>query len=113
MSRYFLRLVVFFILILPLAGCQSTTGNVGNVQSFPVLPVEPDWIRNGEPVLYEAESWFPADDVESLLDSEVLLLGDYRGTQIFADKVDVRPYERIYTKFGRNKFRYFTKKDIP
>lgn len=93
-------------------GCMSSRGNVGHVQSFIASDVEAGWIRNGEPIEFEGEWWYPQDGIESFLDSEMYLLGEYRGVQFFADKVDVRPYERLYTKFGRNKFRYFTKRIV-
>lgn len=98
------------LFLLPAAGCQSTGGNVGRVQSYPLASVEAAWIRNGEPIEFEGRLWYPADGVENFLDSEVYLLGEYRGVQFFADKVDIRPYERLYTKFGRNKFRFFEKR---
>ena len=95
-----------------LFGCNSIVGaggNVGQVQSYPAISVEAQWIRNGDPIEFENELWYPQDGVETLLDSEVYLLGEYKGVQFFAEKVDVRPWERLYTKFGRNKFRYYEK----
>lgn len=101
--------LLLLISALPLAGCLTQSGNVGNVQSFPTVPIEPRWIRDGEPIEFESELWYPADGIETLLDSEVYYVGDYKGTQFFIDKLDVRPYERLYTKFGKNQFRYFEK----
>ena len=95
-----------------LAGCNSISGaggNVGQVQSYPAVSIEAQWIRNGEPIEFANELWYPQDGVETLLDSEVYLLGEYKGVQFFAEKIDVFPLERIYTKFGRNKFRYYEK----
>lgn len=97
--------------LLWVAGCAKPAGNVGNVQSYSAAAVEAQWIRDGEPIEFEGQMWYPADGVESLLDSEVYLLGEQRGAQFFADKTDVRPYNRLYTKFGKNQFRYFEKKD--
>ncbi len=45
------------------------------------------------------------------MDSEVLLLGEYRNVQFFIDKIDVRPYARLYTKFANNQFRFFKKRN--
>lgn len=92
------------------AGCQSTGGNIGHIQSYPIRAVEAEWIRNGEPIEFEDELWYPADDIEGFLDSEMSLAGEYQGVQFFIDKVDVRPYARLYTKFSRNKFRFFEKR---
>lgn len=105
---YSLLSIVYSLLLL--TGCINTQGNVGNVQSYLIPAVEAPWIRNGEPIEYEGELWYPADGTESLQDSEVFLIGEQRGIQFFVDKLDVRPYNRLYTKFGRNKFRYFKKR---
>lgn len=88
-------------------GCITQPGNIGNVQSYSFPTVEAKWIRDGEPIEFEGELWLPADGIESLLDSEVYPIGEYKGIQIFIDKLDVRPYERLYTKYGKNQFRYF------
>ena len=99
--------LVFSLLFV--TGCVTQTGNVGNVQSFLAPPVEAKWIRDGEPIEFEGVFWYPADGIESLLDSEVYHIGEYKDTQIFIDKLDVRPYERLYSKYGSNQFRYFEK----
>ncbi len=91
-----------------LFGCESSP-----TKEHPwsrVTPLEPEWIRNGEPIIFEGETWYPADSIENLLDSEVYLMGEYNGTQLFVEYTDVRPYDRIYTKFAKNKFRFFEKK---
>ena len=105
-------ILLLSVFTLPLfAGCMtSTVGNDGQLQSYSFAPIEPQWIRDGEPIEFEGELWYPADDTENFIDSEVTLLTDYRGTQVFVDKEDVRPYNRLYTKFGKNKFRYFEKR---
>lgn len=109
MNTFYRKLSLFFIVGLAavVLGCAGRAGNNGNVQSYSFPNVEPDWIRNGESLKYEDTAWYPEDGIESLTDDEVLPIGDYRGVKIFVEKTDVRPYERIYTKFGVNKFRYF------
>ena len=99
--------------LLFVTGCLTQTGNVGNVQSYASPAIEAKWIRDGEPIEFEGELWYPADGIESLMDSEVYQIGDYKDTQIFIDKLDVRPYERLYTKYGNNQFRYFEKAKQP
>ena len=94
------------------AGCQTTTaGNDGQLQSYSFASVEPQWIREGEPLEYEGSLWYPADDTETLLDTEVTVMMEYRGMQVFIEKVDVKPYDRLYTKFGKNRFRYYFMKE--
>ena len=101
------------IFTLFLTGCLSSQGNIGQVQSYAVPLVEAEWIHQGEPIIYEDEKWYPQDGTESLLDGEVYFLGTYKDVQFFSDKEDVLPLKRLYTKFGRNKFRYYEKKENP
>ena len=101
---------LFFIV---LTGCGSKIkGNIGKMSSFRVPSVEAMWIQNGEPIEFEDELWYPQDSFDILIDSEVSLLSEYREIQFFVHKIDVRPYNRLYTKFGRNRFRVFIKKQI-
>ena len=101
-------LFVSFLVML-ISGCQSSAGNIGQLQSYQIPTSEAAWIQDGEPIEFEGEKWFPQDGTESLIDSEVQLLGEFRDVQFFTDKEDVRPFARLYTKFGRNKYRYFEK----
>ena len=96
-----------------LTGC-STSGmsNGGQMEMYNTPEEEAPWIRNGEPIEFDGKLWYPQDGTENLLDSEVYFLGEYRGVQFFVEKKDVKPYDRLYTKFSRNRFRYFElKKD--
>ena len=96
-----------------LAGCASTGGNTGNMSMYEIPDEEAAWIRNGEPLVFEEGTWFPQDKVDILLDTEVSLVGKYREVEVFVDKTDVRPYARLYTKFGKNMFRIFKKANDP
>ncbi len=102
---------LFFIIgmVLFITGCHSSAGNIGQLQSYPIPTNEAEWIQNGEPLEFDGEQWFPQDGTESLIDAEVQLIGEFRGVQFFNDKEDVRPFKRLYTKFSRNKYRYFMK----
>lgn len=106
--KYFLS---FFMVVITAAlfGCQNMSGNDGSIQSYGFTVAEPAWIRNGEPIVFEETLWHPQDGVEILTDGEVILLGSYRDVQFFVERVDVRPFDRLYTKFARNKFRYFVR----
>lgn len=110
MNKKLLLVLLLFSLTFAV-GCRTAgRGNSGQVQSFVFQPVEAEWIRNGEPIVFEGETWYPKDDIESLQDSEVYYLGEYRSVQFFVDRVDVRPYDRLYTKFAKNKFRFYKKR---
>src|SRR5689334_3277627 len=94
-----------------LMGCSHlSSNNEGQLQSYPSPEVEAGWIRDGQPIEFDSHKWYAVNDVEVLLDSEVYQVGEYKGVQIFVDKVDTKPYHRLYTKFGKNKFRYFEQK---
>ncbi len=103
-----LRGCLFLLGLVVLVGCSHLdNGNNGQLQSYPFLPVEAGWIRNGEALEFEGRQWLPTDDVENLLDEEMYQVGEYKGVQIFVEKVDTKPYSRMYTKFAKGKFRYF------
>ena len=100
----------FVISAVSFTGCGALENKESRLQIYSLPDKESDWIRNGEPIEFEGERWFPQDDVVVLLDSEVFLLGEYRGVNFFVEQIDIRPYQRLYTKFGHNKFRIFEKK---
>jgi len=102
---------LFFMLIGFLGGCASiNSGNSGQVQSYPAPAIESEWIRNGEPIEYDGSKWYPVNDYEVLQDSEVYQMMEYKGVQVFVEKIATKPYDRIYTKFDKNKFRYFERR---
>ena len=93
-------------------GCASvSTDNDGQIQSYPAPVIEAGWIRDGEPIEYDGNKWYPVNDYEVLQDSEVFQIAEYKGVQVFVEKIDTKPYERIYTKFDKNKFRYFERRE--
>jgi len=91
-------------------GCVTSSDNSGQIQSYPVAVIEAGWIRNGEPIEFEGSKWYPVNDYEVLQDSEVYQVAEYRGVQVFVEKIATKPYDRIYTKFDKNKFRYFERR---
>ena len=110
-----MRLLVYGVLMaacVVLLGCagNASSKNAGQLQSYPYAVIEAGWIRDGQPIEYDGEQWFPQDDVEILMDYEVYQIGEYKGVPFFVEKVDIRPYKRLYTKFNKNKFRYYEKK---
>jgi hypothetical protein len=100
-------LMVLAAAITALSGCASPGVETGNVMKKGDPDAEPAWIRNGEPLEFEGELWYPQDGIEIFIDSEMFLVGEFRDIKLFVERADVRPYSRIYTRFGKNKFRYF------
>jgi len=102
---------MLLICVFAFGGCETTKGNIGNMPSYKIpLSGEAEWLRNGDPIEFEGELWYPQDRVNVLIDAEVHLMGEYKGVQFFIEKIDVRPYNRLYTKFANNKYRIFTKR---
>ncbi len=106
-TRTGILLLVGLSVILALSGCVSPGPREPEV--YPAPQIEADWIRSGEPIEFAGASWYPVDDVENLLDSEMLPQGTYRSVQFFVAKEDIMPHSRIYTKFGKHKYRVFEK----
>ena len=88
------------------SGCVSSGGS-DDVMIYKIFSPEPEWIRNGEPIEFEGELWYPRDTIDVLTDSEVVPLEEYRSIPFYLQKIDVRPFDRLYTKFGKNKYRVF------
>jgi hypothetical protein len=105
------NIYLFLAAITILAGCVTPSGNRGLVQIFDSPLEEAQWIQNGKPLEFEKEDWYPVDALENIMDAEVRLMGDYEGVQFFTLQEDVRPYSRLYTKFGINKFRAFERRE--
>ena len=103
--------IFLFVLCFVLFGCMHLEQNVGNMAKHAIPDIEADWIQNGEPIEFDEHLWYPQDRFDILLDSEVYFKGEYLGVNFFVEKSDVRPYNKIFTKFGRNKFRVYKKMD--
>jgi hypothetical protein len=97
---------LYLVLATALLGCGNRILYKGD---YPFK--EAQWIRMGEPIIFEDEAWYPTDDVENLLDQEVIIMGLYREIPFYIEKRDVRPFNRIYTKFGYHKYRVFLKNE--
>jgi hypothetical protein len=103
--RLFLMIGAAFLM----CGCVLSQGGPDKslTSSYPLT--EPEWIRGGQPIEFEGAAWYPTDNVEGLLDSEVYQAGEYKGTAFFLDKTDVKPFDRLYTRFAKNRYRAFEK----
>ncbi len=103
-----MKLKLFLIIgCVVLVGCFPKSHPDYLPQIYKAPDTEAPWIRSGEPLVYQDRKWMAADDTESLTDMEVLKVGEYQDVEFFAAKEDVEPYQRLYTKFGRNRYRYF------
>ena len=106
----YLKILIVFIVAIGFIGCDANVIKRKKPKSYSIPEVEAEWVQAGHPIVFEKELWYPQDDIDILSDSEVYLLGEQDGIEFFVGIIDVRPYNRIYTKFGRNKFRIFEKK---
>jgi len=103
------KLFMVILMALFFVGCGETAQRKSKPVNFDFPEIEADWIRNGEPIEFEGEGWYPRDAIEVLSDADVFFLGRDKGVEFFVEKIDVRPYDRLYTKFGNNKFRIYKK----
>ncbi len=99
--------VLLLLMLLVSAGCATAPRGEELADMTAAHLDEPEWIRNGEPIIFEAVEWFPTDEVENLLGSEVYAAGTFRGLPFFIEKTDVRPFERLYTRFAVNRYRAY------
>ncbi|MBF0569965.1 MAG: hypothetical protein HQL18_04250, partial [Candidatus Omnitrophica bacterium] len=60
-------------------GCQMAQEREDQAQATSAPLSEPEWLRNGEPIEFEGELWYPTDEVERLLDLEVFQAAEARG----------------------------------
>ena len=110
MKSQILKCCQIFIVVCLISGCSGLSPQDESPQIYPIPTAEAQWIRDGQPIEWEHEQWFPQDNIEVLTDEDVYLLGEYEGVQIFVEKVDVRPFERLYAKSGKNQYRLFERK---
>ena len=108
LKKNILKSFFIFLFLFNIAGCVTVKESTERPKSNPI-GTEADWIRNGESFEFEGELLYPQDEYEVLLDSEDFRVGNYQGVNFFIEKIDVRPYNHLYTKFDRNKYRIFTK----
>ena len=101
-----LLMTLNLLILLSVFGCVSL-----NTKGLRFAVEEAGWIREGEPIILEGEQWYPQDIIENLLDEEMLNIYAYKEESVYIEKKEVRPYNRLYTKFGQNKYRLFEKND--
>jgi hypothetical protein len=71
---------------------------------------EPPWIREGQPIIYNNQNWYPSEEVENFTDGEMEYVATYNDAPFYVEKRQVKPFNRIYTKFGYHKYRIFLKR---
>jgi hypothetical protein len=99
-----------YVMAVLVSGCELSRQAIDTMSAQNAPLSEAAWIHNAQPIEYEGELWFPTREVESLMDEEVFKVGVYRDVPFFIDRRDIRPYERLYTYFGRNRYRAFEKR---
>lgn len=105
-GKCFFLLVMLLALIL-FAGCAG--GAMGRyIRSYPIR--EADWIRDGKPIIYEGLNWHPTENIENHLDKEMEYVGEFQRVPFYVERRQIKPYNRIYTKFGYHKYRVFLEK---
>ena len=105
-TRVLFNFGLLFLLII-LTGCISYAP--GKFRGdFPIK--EAPWVREGMPIMFQEYAWYPTEDIETLLDSEMEYQGEYNQVPFYIEKRQIKPFSRIYTKFGNHRYRIFKKK---
>ncbi|MEI6437462.1 MAG: hypothetical protein WCO69_01780 [Candidatus Omnitrophota bacterium] len=99
------------LLVLAGGGCSMPSRSLDNGAAALVAPVEAEWIRNGQPMEFDDLTWYPTDDVERLLDNEMYKIGQYKDVPVFIERIEVKPYARVYTRFEKGRYRAFEPRD--
>jgi hypothetical protein len=104
-NQFGIFLVSLFFIIL--SGCTSTSG--GNYGRDYALR-EADWIKEGKPIIFDSRTWNPTEYIENHLDSEMDYVGEFQKVPFYVERRQIKPYNRIYTKFDYHKYRLFLEK---
>ena len=104
--RYFVLLCAA-VLFLAGTGCGLSPKTGVEDVGYPLM--EPEWIRNGETVEFDNEMWYPTREVENLLEYEVYPLVELKGVQFYIERTDIKPFQRLYTYFAKDRYRAFEK----
>ncbi len=100
-------LVVFLAVVL--AGCIAGSGGRRNVD---YAIKEAGWIKDGKPIIHDNRSWYPTEYIENHLDGEMEYVGEFQSVPFYVERRQIKPYNRVYTKFDYHKYRVFlAKKD--
>ncbi len=102
----FYKRLIPVVMLFSMAGCAMPSRSLDAGGANTPL-TEAAWIRNGEPLQMEEAAWYPTDEVENLLDTEMFRIGQYRDVDVYIERADVKPYARLYTLFGKSRYRAF------
>lgn len=98
---------IFALLILSFAGCAaSQSGSF----SREYKSKEAGWIKEGKPIIFEARSWYPTEYIENHIDSEMDYVDQFQNVPFYVERRQIKPFDRIYTKFDYHKYRLFLEK---
>jgi len=100
-----LKPITFFVV-----GMVLISGCGGGAPVETIAYVEPDWVREGEPVILQEVKWYPLDVIEHFEYREMVYVDEYKGQKVFVEKRDVKPYDRLYMKIDPLTFRAFKQK---
>jgi hypothetical protein len=106
MRRKQFIIALFLILIFSLAGCAA--GYLNKPHDYTTK--EADWIRNGQPITYDNKKWYPTEYIENHLDVEMEYAGEFQKVPFYVERRQIKPFNRIYTKFDYHKYRLFTER---
>ncbi|MEW6008659.1 MAG: hypothetical protein AB1629_03400 [Candidatus Omnitrophota bacterium] len=99
----FKGILVLFLAIV-LAGCAGSYAARRNID---YAIKEAEWIKDGKPLIYDNKSWYATEFIENHLDNEMEYVGEFQNAPFYVERRQIKPYNRIYTKFDYHKYRLF------
>ncbi len=95
------------LLIFGFAGCAANQSGALN-KDFTTR--EAGWVKEGKPIIFESRSWYPTEYIENHVDSEMDYVDQFQNVPFYVERRQIKPFDRIYTKFDYHKYRLFIEK---
>lgn len=102
----FKRISVLFLAV-ALSGCIAGSAGRRNID---YAIKEAGWIKEGKPIIHDDKSWYATEYIENHLDNEMEYVGEFQSVPFYVERRQIKPYNRIYTKFDYHKYRVFLEK---
>lgn len=106
-----IRFFIIFILLFFISSLLGCVAGSSSRRYGDYAMKEADWIKEGRPLINKNNKWYPTEYIENHLDSEMEYVGEFQQVSFYVERRQIKPYNRIYTKFEYHKYRRFTKKN--
>lgn len=107
MPKKGLLTTILALLVLGAAGCATNQSGAFN-KDFSTR--EAGWVKEGKPIIFGSSSWYPTEYIENHLDAEMEYVDQFQNVPFYVERRQIKPFDRIYTKFDYHKYRLFLEK---